>query len=125
MPVSSVRRSTARVPSNAGEPLALGVTDPLSAVVFASKLPPTVIGQITCTSPCPTLHVFAATTVAPARANTASVDFIGRSSTLIRHIRQQPRWCSADEARRVRRASARVVERIRLQLSGDEEVDAA
>ena len=75
IPVSSVRRSTARLPSNAREPLALAVTDPLSAVVFASKLPPIVIGQITRTSPGPTRHVSAATTVAPARTRPTSVDF--------------------------------------------------
>ena len=46
-------KSTATLPSSARESLALAVTAPLMAVVFASKLPPIVIGQITRTSPWP------------------------------------------------------------------------
>src|SRR5262249_7841500 len=68
--VSSARRSTAKLPSSAVDPAAPAVTDPLSAVVLASKLPPTVIGQITRTSPCCTRHVSGET--APARATSAA-----------------------------------------------------
>src|ERR687888_134297 len=49
MPVSRFIRSTASAPFTA-PPLA-GVTVPVTAVVFASKAPPIVIGQTTVTSP--------------------------------------------------------------------------
>src|SRR5262245_18870762 len=78
MPLSSVRRSTARLPSNADEVLALAVTDPLSAVVFTSKVPPTVIGQVTRTALCSTRHSAGAASVAPVTASATSVDFIER-----------------------------------------------
>src|SRR5207247_9926285 len=47
---------TARLPSNAGGCAALVVSDPRSAFVFASKLPPIVIGHLMLTAPCVTRH---------------------------------------------------------------------
>src|SRR4029453_3305517 len=81
MPVSSVRRSTAKLPSNADEPFPPAITDPLSAVVFASKLPPIVIGQITRPPASCTSHGFEATPGGAARTSVTIVDFIERSST--------------------------------------------
>src|SRR6476660_7575893 len=98
MPVSSVRRSTANVPSNADEPLAPGVTDPLSAVDFAAKLPPTVIGQTTRTLLWPACHVAVPPIATEVKNSTMSVDFM--------NILNKPSengiaaWRRADEARR-------------------------
>src|SRR2546426_3095234 len=73
MPVSIVRRSTVSTPSNAGGCAALVVSDPLNAVVFASKLPPIVIGHLMRTSACPARHVLAAEATAPARSTTSEI----------------------------------------------------
>src|SRR4030095_14480853 len=48
--------STATLPSRADGRAALAVSVPVSAEVLASKLPPTVIGHFTLTSPWPTRH---------------------------------------------------------------------
>jgi hypothetical protein len=51
MPVSSVCSSTFNVPLTAPDWSAAGAISPLSVFVFASKLPPTVSGHNTVTSP--------------------------------------------------------------------------
>jgi hypothetical protein len=70
-----------RLPSNARDPRALAVTAPVSAVVFASKLPPIVMGQVTRTSPRPTRHVFGVATVAPTRTRPTIIHFMRGPST--------------------------------------------
>src|SRR5438270_470944 len=100
MPVSSVRRSTAKVPSSAGEPPAPAATDPLSAFVFASKLPPIVIGQTTRTSLWPARHVLAAAIVAEVTNSMRSADFI---YVLNPSLGNAP-FRSADDSASIRRA---------------------
>src|SRR6185295_2096331 len=107
MPVSSVRRSTARLPSSAAEPLPRAGTAPLTAVVLASKVAPIVIGQITRTSPGPTRHVPAAATVAPTRLSKSRVDFITGSSPAIQWIATLADVSSARRAVFATRASDR------------------
>jgi hypothetical protein len=51
MPVSSVCSSTRSAPRSAPCSPAAVATSPLRLLVFASKLPPTVSGQVTVTSP--------------------------------------------------------------------------
>ena len=89
-----------------GEPLALAVTDPLSAVVFASKLPPIVIGQITRTSPCSDAPRVPRHDRCSGEGSPISVDFMKDPQLPFEQIAQTTRWCDADEARRIRRVSS-------------------
>src|SRR5438874_65945 len=118
MPVSSVCRSTRSAPLTLPGSAALAVTSPLTLLVRASKLPPTVSGHTTTTSAPLTLYASAArdepaTPTTPTTPRTTALRTMDIGGSWL--LNALDRELDGEGARACGRAGARAVERRRLR----------